>query len=138
MPDSVIVEIGKYSTFQSLCLLHLMFRFVDVHVPFNKICSWGRQPRMKDHTGHNTQPTSVGDHCRGNGHVIRKNNVEVLAREEGWFKCKVREAIEIKTRQPTINRDQGSTCPRSTANYYHSHIIVIIRPAIIHPWHRSS
>ena len=24
--------------------------------------------------------------CRDHGHVISKNNVEVLAREEGWFK----------------------------------------------------
>ena len=66
--------------------------------------------RMKDHTSHNTQPTAVGggggDHCREHGHVIRKNNAEVLAREEGWFKRKVREAIKIKTRQPTIHRDQ--------------------------------
>ena len=46
--------------------------------------------RMKDHTSHNTQSTAVGDHCREHGHVINKNNVEVLAREEGWFKRKVR------------------------------------------------
>ena len=51
--------------------------------------------RMKDHTSHNTQPTEVGDHCREHGNVISKNNVEVLAREEGWFKRKVREAIKI-------------------------------------------
>ena len=67
--------------------------------------------RMKDHTSHSTQPTAVGDHCREHGHVINKNNVEVLAREEGWFKCKVREAIEIKTLQPTINRGQGFDLP---------------------------
>ena len=66
---------------------------------------------MKDHTSHNTQPTAVGDHCREHGHVINKNNVEVLAREEGWFKRKIREAIEIKTLQPTINRDQGFDLP---------------------------
>ena len=40
---------------------------------------------------------SNGDHCLGHGHVISKNNVEVLAREEGWFKRNVSEAIEIKT-----------------------------------------
>ena len=67
--------------------------------------------RMKEHTSHNTQPTAVGDHCREHGHVISKNNVEVLAREEGWLKRKVREAIEIKTLQPTINRDQGFDLP---------------------------
>ena len=67
--------------------------------------------RLKDHTGHNSQPTAVGDHYREHCHVINKNNVEVLAREEGWFKRKVREAIEIKTIQPTINRDQGFDLP---------------------------
>ena len=67
--------------------------------------------RMKDHTSHNTQPTAVGDHCREHGHVINKNNVEVLDREEGWFKRKIREAIEIKTLQPTINRGQGFDLP---------------------------
>ena len=66
---------------------------------------------MKDHTSHNSQPTAMGDHCREHGHAINKNNVEVLAREEGWFKRKVREAIEIKTIQPTINRDQGFDLP---------------------------
>ena len=67
--------------------------------------------RMKDHTSHTSQPTAVEDHCRDHGHVISKNNVEVLATEEGWFKRKVREAIEIKTLQPTINRDQGFDLP---------------------------
>ena len=51
------------------------------------------------------------DHCRNHGHVISKNNVEVLAREERWFRRKVRKAIKIKTRQPTINRDQGFDLP---------------------------
>ena len=67
--------------------------------------------RTKDHTSHTSQPTAVGDYCREHGHAINKNNVEVLAREEGWFKRKVREAIEIRTIQPTINRDQGFDLP---------------------------
>ena len=67
--------------------------------------------RMKDHTTHSTQPTAVRDHCRGHGHVISKNNVEVLAREEGWFKRKVCEAIKIKNLQPSINQDQGFNLP---------------------------
>ena len=36
------------------------------------------------------------------------NDVEMLERKEGLFKCKVREANKITTGQPTINRDQGS------------------------------
>ena len=70
-----------------------------------------RATRMKDHTSHNSQPTAVGDLCQDHGHVISKNNVEVLAREEGWLKRKVREAIKIKTIQPIINRDQGFDLP---------------------------
>ena len=38
-------------------------------------------------------------------------NIYCIGREEGWFKRKVREAIEIKTLQPTINRDQGFDLP---------------------------
>ena len=67
--------------------------------------------RIKDHTSHNTQPTAVGDHCRDHGHVISMNNVEVLAREEGRFKLKDCEAITIKIRHPTVNRDQGFDLP---------------------------
>ena len=42
---------------------------------------------------------------------ISKSNVEMLAREDCWFKRKVREAIKIKTRPPTINQDQGFELP---------------------------
>ena len=66
---------------------------------------------MKDHTGHNTLLTAVGDHCRDHSHVISKNNVDVLSRKEGWFKRKLCETIKIKTLQPTINRDQGFDVP---------------------------
>ena len=45
---------------------------------------------MKWVSDSNTQPTAVGEH------VINEYNVEGLAREEGWFKCKVRQAIAIK------------------------------------------
>ena len=60
-------------------------------------------------------------------------NVEVLAREDGWFKRKVREAIKINTRQPTINLDQGFDLP---AIYNRAHLIV--RPAISHSCHWGS
>ena len=62
--------------------------------------------RMKDHTSHNTQPTAVRDHCREHGHVINKNNVEVLAREEGWFKRKVRVPASYSEILP-VTRDRS-------------------------------
>ena len=56
-------------------------------------------------TSHNTQPTAVGNHCRYQGDVISKNNVGVLAREEGLNVMSVK-PLKIKTRQgfdlPTI------------------------------------
>ena len=43
----------------------------------------------------NTQPTAVSAHCRDHDHVISENNVQVLARDEGWLKnVKVCEAVE--------------------------------------------
>ena len=78
------------------------------------VCGGNRQnPGNQNERPYQPQhPThSSGDHCHEHGHVINKNNVEVLAREEGWFKRKIREAIEIKTLQPTINRDQGYDLP---------------------------
>ena len=40
-----------------------------------------------------------------------RSSVRVLAREDGWLKRKVREAIEIKIGQPAMNRDQGYELP---------------------------
>ena len=55
---------------------------------------------------------------------ITKDRVTVLAREDIWLKRKVREAIEIKIRQPAMNRDQGYELPPSTMNYC-CHVIVV-------------
>ena len=106
--DSVIVIVEKLLPFKSLYLL-VNASFRRRHVFFVGLIL----------TSHNTQPTAVGDHCREHGHVINKNNVEVLAREEGWFKREVREA-------------RDSTCPRSTAKFYLSvsHVIAVVRRAV--------
>ena len=54
---------------------------------------------------HNNGEVGGGDHCRDHGHVISNcnNNVEMLAREQGCFKHKVREVIKIQIQRPTIN-----------------------------------
>ena len=51
--------------------------------------------RMKDHLNLRNPLTAVGEHCAHEHHTITKDSVRVLAREDGWFKRKVREAIEI-------------------------------------------
>ena len=53
------------------------------------------------------KPTGVGDHCNATGHSVSMDNLKVLDREQEWMKRKVKEAIHIKQRAPTMNRDQG-------------------------------
>ena len=67
--------------------------------------------RMKYHLNLRNPLTAVGEHCAHEHHTITKDSVRVLAREDGWFKRKVREAIEIKIGQPAMNRDQGYELP---------------------------
>ena len=60
---------------------------------------------------HVPQPQGWRVRCSAQSSFFEHLHVQVLAREEGWFKRKIREAIEIKTLQPTINRDQGFDLP---------------------------
>ena len=56
------------------------------------------------------------------------------------FVLNVRSAKPSKSR-PDSQRSteiRDSTCPRSTAKYYRSHVIAIVRPAVTQPCHRSS
>ena len=51
------------------------------------------------------KPTGVGDHCNATGHSVFMDNLRVLDREQDWMKRKVKEAIHIKQRAPSMNRD---------------------------------
>ena len=48
---------------------------------------------------------------RDTGHTISDKDFKVVAREEEEFRRKVREAIEIRTRRPELNRDTGYDLP---------------------------
>ena len=45
------------------------------------------------------------------GHRISGEDFKVVAREDDEFRRKVREAIEIRTRRPELNRDTGYDLP---------------------------
>ena len=62
--------------------------------------------RFKEHTNLD-KPTGVGNHCGATGHSVSMKNTKVLTRESNWHKKKVKEAIYIIQRAPTMNRDQG-------------------------------
>ena len=66
--------------------------------------------RFKEHTNLD-KPTGVGDHCRATGHSVSTKNTTILTRESNWHKRKVKEAIYIRQRAPTMNIDQGYHLP---------------------------
>ena len=81
--------------------------------------------RMKDHLNLRNPLTAVGEHCVHEHHTITKDSVRVLAREDGWLKRNVREAIEIKIGQPAMNRDQGYELPPPSTMNFCCHVIVV-------------
>jgi hypothetical protein len=53
---------------------------------------------------------------RDTGHKISGKDFKVVAREDDEFRRKVREAIEIRTRRPELNRDTGYDLPPVYSN----------------------
>ena len=56
----------------------------------------------------NHKITAVNEHCKLTGHSVDSSKIKVLATENKTFKRRIREAIEIKLRKPSLNRDNGS------------------------------
>ena len=66
--------------------------------------------RFKEYTNLD-KPTGVVDQCLATGRSVSMDNTKVLVREQNGRKIKVKEAIYIKQRGPTMNRDQGHHLP---------------------------
>ena len=84
------------------------------HNPFNTLCSILVHPKDKtpdhkqlDHLKQKSPRTAVGEH----EHHIKMVDVKVIAREDNMWRRKIRQSIEIRTRHPAINRDQGYELP---------------------------
>ncbi|XP_072046843.1 uncharacterized protein [Amphiura filiformis] len=67
--------------------------------------------RVKEHTRTTAPLTAVGEHKSNHQHDISLDNVEVMGREDHFWNRKIREALEIKTQRPTLNRDAGYDLP---------------------------
>ncbi len=64
--------------------------------------------RLKEHTiakGHTTSATA--EHLKDSGHRIQMDIVRILQREDTTQRRKIKEAIQIYEKQPTLNRYQG-------------------------------
>ena len=66
--------------------------------------------RLKEHLTRDS--SAIKDHCDKTGHKIEPKNTNILTSEDNFWKRKVKEAIEIKQRRPSLNRDEGLELPR--------------------------
>ena len=60
--------------------------------------------RLKEHK---MNSSVVCHHAKLNKHKIDMDNVEIVDRDSRWFERGVREAIYIRARSPSLNRDLG-------------------------------
>ena len=63
------------------------------------------ETRVKEHLSRNS--SAVHEHFQLTGHSVDSSKTKVLAAESNTFKRRIREAIEIKLRKPSLNRDNG-------------------------------
>ena len=63
------------------------------------------ETRVKEHLSRNS--SAVHEHCKLTGHSVDSSKTKVLATESNTFKRRIREAIEIRLRNPSLNRDNG-------------------------------
>ena len=61
--------------------------------------------RVKENLSRNS--SAVHEHCKLTGHSVDSTKTKVLATESNTFKRRIRDAIEIRLRNPSLNRDNG-------------------------------
>ena len=49
----------------------------------------------------------MGQTCKNHKHELDSQNIRIVDRDSRWFQRGVREAIEIRSRSPTLNCDRG-------------------------------
>ena len=78
----------------------------DIHIGHT-----GRQlgERLRTHksVGPSHKLSAVAGNFSSTGHTIDRENTKVLDREDRDYRGQVREAIYIKKKKPSLNRDQG-------------------------------
>lgn len=61
--------------------------------------------RVQEHLSRNS--SAIHEHCKLTGHSVDSNKTKVLDTESNAFKRRIREAIEIRLRKPSLDRDSG-------------------------------
>ena len=60
--------------------------------------------RVKEHDG---KSSAVAKHMQTEGHQFNKDAVEIVDIEGDWFRRGVKEAIQIRQLNPSLNQDRG-------------------------------
>ena len=89
--------------------------------PFFSGTSRVLETRIKEHLSRDS--SAVHEHRQLTGHSVDSSKTKVLATESNTFKRRIREAIEIRLRKPSLNRDNGF----ELANIYNT-ILGPLRP----------
>ena len=63
------------------------------------------ETRVKEHLSRNS--SAVHENCKLTCHLVDPSKTKVFATESNTFKRRIREAIEIRLRNPSLNRDNG-------------------------------
>ena len=64
--------------------------------------------RLKEHIKTEGNVTSaIGKYILQTGHLISIENVKIIGTESDWYRRKIKEAIEIKSHNPSLKRDGG-------------------------------
>ena len=64
---------------------------------------------MKEHVARSN--SAIHEHCDKTGHHIKPDTTTILTSEDNHINRQVKEAIQIKQRKPSLNRDEGLELP---------------------------
>ena len=67
--------------------------------------------RIKEHLSCRQPLSAISEHKLNTGHQCSMKDVNILDHEENWHRRKIKEAINIHRKKPTLNRDVGQELP---------------------------
>lgn len=67
-----------------------------------------KQMAQRRRTNSSGQDLAVYLYLQASGHSFNHEDVQILHREECWFKQRVKEAICVKMEQPCLNQEEGT------------------------------
>ena len=77
----------------------------------NYIGESGRSLKIRLHEHQTQRSSAFYEHSSETGHNIHKDKIKIITKEDYTYRRKIKEAVEIRTLNPALNRDDGNTLP---------------------------